>query len=98
MLTSFQTLSAQCLGICTKNVLQAVVEKREEATFFIKPSNVVLPTETKPYVENFITLNVIFYKYELFIKNKLNFTAEKMMTMEAMEISTTEQNTENFDK
>ncbi len=57
-----------------------------------------LPAETRAYVMNFITLNVIFYNYELFLKNKLNFTQEKMMITEQMESSTTEENTEYFDK
>jgi len=55
-----------------------------------------LPAETRAYVMNFITLNVIFNNYELFLKNKLNFTEEKMMITEQMERSTTEEYTEYF--
>ncbi len=57
-----------------------------------------LPAETRAYVMNFITLNVIFNNYELFLKNKLNFTEEKMMITEQMERSTTEEYTEYFNK
>lgn len=51
-----------------------------------------LPAETRAYVMNFITLNVIFNNYDLFVKNKLSFTpdavifqedAEKIMTAES---------------
>ncbi len=36
-----------------------------------------LPAETRSYVMNFITLNVIFHNYENFAKNKLVFAAVK---------------------
>jgi soluble lytic murein transglycosylase-like protein len=36
-----------------------------------------LPSETKSYVMNFITLNVIFKNYDKFINNSLRFKAEK---------------------
>lgn len=36
-----------------------------------------LPEETKAYVMNFITLNVIYKNYDKFLKNKLVFKAEK---------------------
>lgn len=38
-----------------------------------------LPAETRTYVMNFITLNVVFNNYELFAKNKLNFYDEQAM-------------------
>jgi len=57
-----------------------------------------LPAETRAYVMNFITLNVIFHNYELFLKNKLNFTAEKIMTPEELERIAAEEYTEYFDK
>ena len=38
-----------------------------------------LPAETRVYVMNFIALNVIFYNYDLFIKNKLIFAREKIL-------------------
>jgi membrane-bound lytic murein transglycosylase D len=37
-----------------------------------------LPAETRAYVMNFITLNVIFHNYELFLKHKLIFKLEKV--------------------
>lgn len=37
-----------------------------------------LPAETKAYVMNFITLNVIFHNYESFAKNKLIFSPQKI--------------------
>jgi membrane-bound lytic murein transglycosylase D len=39
-----------------------------------------LPAETRAYVMNFITLNVIFANYELFVKNKLSFINEEVAT------------------
>ncbi len=38
-----------------------------------------LPEETRNYVMNFITLNVIFNNYDLFVKNKLRFTTEQIV-------------------
>ncbi len=38
-----------------------------------------LPDETKAYVMNFITLNVIFHNYEKFSKNTLTFAPEKIL-------------------
>ena len=38
-----------------------------------------LPAETRAYVMNFITLNVIFHNYEMFAKNKLSFASEKVI-------------------
>lgn len=38
-----------------------------------------LPAETRAYVMNFITLNVIFSNYETFAKNKLKFESEKII-------------------
>jgi len=37
-----------------------------------------LPAETRAYVMNFITLNVIFHNYEKFVSNKLLFTPTKI--------------------
>lgn len=37
-----------------------------------------LPAETKSYVMNFITLNVIFNNYDKFVNNTLNFTPVKV--------------------
>jgi len=37
-----------------------------------------LPAETRAYVMNFITLNVIFHNYEKFINNSLNFMPVKV--------------------
>ncbi len=45
----------------------------------------LLPAETRAYVMNFITLNVIFNNYDLFIKNKLSFASEKVMVANEME-------------
>lgn len=45
----------------------------------------LLPAETRAYVMNFITLNVIFNNYDLFIKNKLSFVSEKVMVADDME-------------
>jgi membrane-bound lytic murein transglycosylase D len=42
-----------------------------------------LPAETQAYVMNFITLNVIFYNYENFSKNKLVFTPVKLSVPES---------------
>jgi membrane-bound lytic murein transglycosylase D len=38
-----------------------------------------LPAETQAYVMNFITLNVIFANYDLFVKNKLQWKDEKVL-------------------
>lgn len=38
-----------------------------------------LPSETRAYVMNFITLNVIFANYEMFANKNLNFAPEKIM-------------------
>lgn len=57
-----------------------------------------LPLETRAYVMNFITLNVIFNNYELFLKNKLNFNEEKIMLKEEIEKGTTEEYTEYYDQ
>ncbi|UEG50643.1 lytic transglycosylase domain-containing protein [Ferruginibacter lapsinanis] len=38
-----------------------------------------LPEETKAYVMNFITLNVLFHNYEKFSKNALTFAPEKIL-------------------
>jgi hypothetical protein len=35
-----------------------------------------LPSETRTYVMNFITLNVVFNNYETFVNNKMIFTTE----------------------
>lgn len=37
-----------------------------------------LPAETRSFVMNFITLNVIFNNYEMFAQNKLSFATEKI--------------------
>jgi len=37
-----------------------------------------LPAETRSYVMNFITLNVLFHNYEKFANNTLNFTPTKI--------------------
>lgn len=37
-----------------------------------------LPAETRAYVMNFITLNVIFNNYEMFAKNKLSFASQQI--------------------
>jgi hypothetical protein len=37
-----------------------------------------LPAETRAYVMNFITLNVIFHNYEKFANNTLLFTPSKI--------------------
>jgi len=42
-----------------------------------------LPAETRAYVMNFITLNVIFHNYEKFINNSLNFLPVKVKLEEA---------------
>ena len=57
-----------------------------------------LPAETRAYVMNFITLNVIFNNYELFLKSKLNFTEEKMMIAEDIERNAAEEYSEYFDQ
>lgn len=44
-----------------------------------------LPAETRAYVMNFITLNVIFNNYDLFYKNKLKFVPEKIAIPETLE-------------
>lgn len=49
-----------------------------------------LPSETRAYVMNFITLNVIFNNYEMFTKNKLSFASEKVMLPEEMQKNLTE--------
>ncbi len=46
-----------------------------------------LPAETRAYVMNFITLNVIFNNYELFVKNKLNFETEKVILPNTSEMN-----------
>jgi membrane-bound lytic murein transglycosylase D len=38
-----------------------------------------LPAETRSYVLNFIALNVIFHNYDLFVKNRLLFSPEKVL-------------------
>jgi Transglycosylase SLT domain len=38
-----------------------------------------LPAETRAYVMNFITLNVIFNNYDMFAQHKLSFSPEKIM-------------------
>ncbi len=50
-----------------------------------------LPAETRAYVMNFITLNVIFNNYDLFVKNKLSFSPEKVMMPENLEKIITEE-------
>ena len=47
-----------------------------------------LPAETKTYVMNFITLNVIFSNYDNFIKNKLVFRSSKMEITDKTDITT----------
>lgn len=37
-----------------------------------------LPSETRAYVMNFITLNVLFHNYDKFTGNSLNFTPAKI--------------------
>jgi membrane-bound lytic murein transglycosylase D len=37
-----------------------------------------LPAETRTYVMNFLALNVIFHNYDLFVKNRLTFSPEKI--------------------
>jgi Transglycosylase SLT domain len=44
-----------------------------------------LPAETKAYVMNFITLNVIFSNYDNFIKNRLIFKSEKNKIQDKLE-------------
>ena len=44
-----------------------------------------LPAETRAYVMNFITLNVIFNNYDLFVKNKLDFKTVKEPLPEDLE-------------
>jgi hypothetical protein len=50
-----------------------------------------LPAETRAYVMNFITLNVIFNNYDLFIKNELCFSTEKVMISDDFENIMTEE-------
>jgi len=49
-----------------------------------------LPAETRAYVMNFITLNVIFDNYDLFTRNKLSFASEKIMLPADMDKNVTE--------
>ncbi len=49
-----------------------------------------LPAETRAYVMNFITLNVLFHNYEKFVSNKLNFTTEKIKLDDNSEADITE--------
>ncbi len=61
--------------------------KKDNPTFWdIKK---YLPAETQAYVMNFVALNVIFHNYELFAKNKLNFTPIKASLQQQNEINTT---------
>jgi membrane-bound lytic murein transglycosylase D len=48
-----------------------------------------LPAETRAYVMNFITLNVIFHNYEGFINNSLTFTPVKVKLDETGKEATT---------
>ena len=49
-----------------------------------------LPAETRAYVMNFITVNVIFNNYDLFSKDKLKFSSEKVMIPAELEKTITE--------
>jgi membrane-bound lytic murein transglycosylase D len=57
-----------------------------------------LPAETRAYVMNFITLNVIFHNYDLFLTNKLKFTPEKMMVPAEIERVASEEYTDYYEK
>ncbi|MEP7141648.1 MAG: lytic transglycosylase domain-containing protein [Ferruginibacter sp.] len=48
-----------------------------------------LPAETRAYVMNFITLNVIFNNYEMFAKHKLSFAPEKIILAADLEKNAT---------
>lgn len=79
------------------NVWKAMEKSGQLSPTFWNIKN-FLPAETRAYVMNFITLNVIFNNYELFLKNKLNFTEEKMIIAEDIERSTAEEYSEYFDQ
>jgi len=57
-----------------------------------------LPAETRAYVMNFITLNVIFNNYDLFVKNKLSFKPEKIVFPEDSEKIMTDQLSDYADR
>jgi membrane-bound lytic murein transglycosylase D len=59
------------------NVWKAM-ERSEKITPTFWDIKNYLPAETRVYVMNFITLNVIFYNYELFLKHNLIFKPEKV--------------------
>lgn len=79
------------------NVWKAMERSRQLNPTFWDISK-YLPAETRTYVMNFITLNVIFHNYELFIKSRLNFTEEKIMMSEEMERCAPEDLTVDLDK
>ena len=71
------------------NVWNAMKKSGESNPTFWDVKN-YLPAETRAYVMNFITLNVIFNNYDLFIKNKLSFSKEKILLEEELKKNITE--------
>jgi len=72
------------------NVWNAMKKSDKENPGFWDIKN-YLPAETRAYVMNFITLNVIFNNYEMFTKNKLSFAAEKVLLPEDLEKNSSEE-------
>ena len=60
------------------NVWNAMARSGKENPTFWDIKN-LLPAETRAYVLNFITLNVIFNNYEAFINKQLTFREEKIL-------------------
>ena len=75
------------------NVWNAMKRSGKDAPTFWDIKN-YLPAETRAYVMNFITLNVIFSNYELFSKNQLSFASEKMLLPEDLEKVQPEESTD----
>lgn len=71
------------------NVWNAMAKTGKEAPTFWDIKN-YLPAETRAYVMNFITLNVIFSNYEKFMDNSLTFNPEKILIPDNFEDNMTD--------
>ena len=74
----FRSLVAASYNCGVGNVWNAMRQSGKANPSFWDIKN-YLPAETRAYVMNFITLNVIFNNYEKFAKNTLTFAPEKVM-------------------
>ncbi|MEO6730350.1 MAG: lytic transglycosylase domain-containing protein [Ferruginibacter sp.] len=70
---------------CGIGNVRKAIKKSEVANPTFWDVKKYLPAETRAYVMNFITLNVIFNNYEMFAKNKLSFASQKIKFPNALE-------------